>query len=246
MRINKNILRIFFIFAFCFTLFFNFEINSKADIYDESNTLTTEQLNDIKTKIEKIEMSTDYNIIIRFFNSEKPNITEESYYNLLCNWYNNSIAPTLETQPQKLKSVVLIFDFDSRLLEVRSFGKLDYISFYNSKVADTVQSYFIQDNYYEGINYFVENIESEISSKTILKLLIHILISIVIAGIIMFVLVYQSKGKITVNANNYLNKSKTRTLKSRDAYIRTVTSKTKIEKSSSSGGGSGGGRARRC
>ena len=46
----------------------------------------------------------------------------------------------------------------------------------------------------------------------------------------MFVLVYQSKGKIIVSANDYLNKTKTRTNKSRDAYIRTVTTKTKIEK----------------
>lgn len=246
MRINKNILKIFFIFAFCFTLFFNFEINTKADIYDDANILTTEQFNDIKTKIEKIEMSKDYNIIIRFFNSEKPNMSDEAYYNMLVNWYNNTIIPTLESQPEKSKSIVLMFDFDSRILEVRSFGKLNYISFYNSKTADTVQSCFIQDNYYEGINYFVENIESEINSKTIIKLLIHILISIVIAAIIMFVLVYQSKGKITVSVNDYLNKSKTRTLKSRDTYIKTVTTKTKIEKSSGSGGGSGGGRARRC
>lgn len=72
-----------------------------------------------------------------------------------------------------------------------------------------------------------------------LKLWFQLGLSLLVALIIILVMINKSKGRMTVSGNTYLDKNNARILGQYDRYIRTVTTKRKIETSSSGGHGGG-------
>lgn len=76
-----------------------------------------------------------------------------------------------------------------------------------------------------------------------LKLWFQLGVSLLVAVIIILVMINKSKGRMTVSGNTYLDKNNARILGQYDRYIRTVTTKHKIESSSSHGHGGGGGHS---
>lgn len=105
-------------------------------------------------------------------------------------------------------------------------------------------------NYYEASKEYLKRgaryvkISPGINPESFfLKLWFQLLAAFVVSLIIILIMASNSKGKMTVNGANYLDKDNSHVLGQYDRYIRTVTTKRKIESSSSSGGGghSGGG-----
>lgn len=74
-----------------------------------------------------------------------------------------------------------------------------------------------------------------------LKLWFQLVLGFGISLIIILIMVHNSKGKMTVNGNSYLDEAHSRVLGRYDRYIRTTTTRTKISSSSGGGGGSHGG-----
>ncbi|WNF35025.1 TPM domain-containing protein [Bacillaceae bacterium IKA-2] len=75
----------------------------------------------------------------------------------------------------------------------------------------------------------------------LLKLWFQILVSILIAGVIVFIMIYRSGGRVTTSAGTYLDASNSKVTKRRDTYVRTTITKVKkpSNKNNSSGGGGG-------
>ena len=96
----------------------------------------------------------------------------------------------------------------------------------------------------DNLNYS-ENYYNETKIKGMfLGVLFNLLISTVIAGIIVMIMVINSKGKVTVNQNTYLDPKSSRVLGHWDRYIRTtVTKKPKPKENNNSTSRGGGGRS---
>lgn len=120
----------------------------------------------------------------------------------------------------------------------------------NDERCDLLFSYCKEDlsagNYYDASKIFVNKgtryvaISPNINPESFfLKLWFQILAALIISLIIILIMASNSKGKMTVNGIDYLDKNNSRILGQYDRYIRTTTTRRKIE--SSSGGGHGGG-----
>ena len=95
----------------------------------------------------------------------------------------------------------------------------------------------------DNLNYN-ENYYNETKRKgAFFSVLFNLLISTVIAGIIVMIMVINSKGKVTVNQNTYLDPKNSRVLGHWDRYIRTVVTKKHKPKENNSSSSGGGGRS---
>ena len=95
----------------------------------------------------------------------------------------------------------------------------------------------------DNLNYN-ENYYNETKTKgAFFSILFNLLISTVIAGIIVMIMVINSKGKVTVNQNTYLDPKNSRVLGHWDRYIRTVVTKKHKPKENNSSSSGGGGRS---
>lgn len=99
-------------------------------------------------------------------------------------------------------------------------------------------------NYYDACVKYLElaykyvNIATFMDPDSLfLQLWFQIAFAFLISLIIILVMAHNSKGKMTVNANSYLDDAHSRVLGRYDRYVRTTTTRTKISSSSSSGGG---------
>lgn len=116
--------------------------------------------------------------------------------------------------------------FSTYIFEVDKYMSIEATSDYVHTEEDNL-------NYNENYYY-----EEETGSSFVFNLLI----SAGIAAIIVIIMLVNSKGKVTVNRNTYMDPKTSRLLGHWDRYIRTTTTKRrKPQENHSSGGGSRGG-----
>lgn len=73
------------------------------------------------------------------------------------------------------------------------------------------------------------------------KLWFQLAVAIGVAAVTVGIMAYRSGGRVTVNANTYLDKSRSRIIRQTDHFVNKTVSRTKIERSSGGGGGGFGG-----
>lgn len=138
-----------------------------------------------------------------------------------------------------------------------SSGKEDY-SVYKDDIRDAIEAFLERldyysdaspkDNYYDSGNgeyYYYKGKELYITSAMpvsyrLRPLVFAVPIGIIAAVIYYFVMKSTYKFKPSANPSVYVSSEETRFKRREDRFIRTYTTKTKIESSSSGGGGGGG------
>lgn len=68
--------------------------------------------------------------------------------------------------------------------------------------------------------------------------------AVVVAGVITGLMAYRSGGRVTVNAQTYINREQSKVLSRSDRFLHQTITKRKIPKNNSGGGGGGGGMTR--
>lgn len=141
----------------------------------------------------------------------------------------------------------------------REYGRYAYISGYEEGsykmsndrcdlLFEKVKPDLSSGNYYSAAVLFLEKVTKYVKVKEgvnpesiFFKLWFQIVISLAIGGIIILIMIHNSKGKMTASGSTYIDPGNSKVLGHYDRYIRTVTTKTRIQSSSGGGGRSGGG-----
>ncbi|GIO25143.1 YgcG family protein [Oceanobacillus sp. J11TS1] len=102
------------------------------------------------------------------------------------------------------------------------------------------------DNFYDASLLYFEKVDRYMDVNPIvspdsifLQTWFHLLAAVIIGVIIVGSMIFNMGGRVTVNANTYLDANNSRVKSKSDRYLRKSVTKTKIQKNS--GGGSGGG-----
>ncbi len=150
-------------------------------------------------------------------------------------------------------SVVFLLSFEERDYAIATQGiAFDIFTEYASNNAvDHFISYISAENYYHGFNEFLTQAEAKINhyydtgyayGSEPISIVTYILIAFVIAVVIALITVFILKSQLNTavpkgSAGDYL--SNFRLDQSRDIFLYSTVTKTKIEKSSGGGGGGG-------
>jgi len=120
---------------------------------------------------------------------------------------------------------------------------LQEVDYYVNLEPTTTYQHTEQDNQNYNEDYYTDRQNSNSKTSFAAKSLRNLAIAVVMAVVIVFIMAYNSGGRMTANQGVYLDASHSRILGQYDHYIRTTTTRVPKPKpqNNSSGGGFGGG-----
>ncbi|MCG7408767.1 TPM domain-containing protein [Paenibacillus sp. ACRRX] len=217
--------------------------NIKQLIYDEAGLLSQEEYNEINALANQYGVEREADIIIVTVNNESPTdvkrMTQEFY---------DEHAPGYD-KPHG-NAVILTLDMNSRELYLAGFYKaklylnderLDHI---RDKIAPDLTNgdYKLAFEKYIQTAHKYMGFKPEVNPNNIFyNVWIQLGISVILGGIIVTAMVLRSGGRITVNSRTYEDAATSGLVDYEDRYLRSNTTKRKIEKSSNGGSSGGGG-----
>ncbi len=119
---------------------------------------------------------------------------------------------------------------------------LQEVDYYVNLEPTTTYQHTEQDNQDYNEDYYADSQSSDSETSFAAKSLRNLAIAVVMAVVIVFIMAYNSGGRMTANQSVYLDASHSRILGQYDHYIRTTTTRVpKPKPQNNSGGGFGGG-----
>lgn len=217
--------------------------NTKKTIYDFAGLLNkdeVQQLEEISNKYSS-ERETDF-IILTTNDTKGKDIVKymQDFYDENALGYDKPHGNT----------AILTIDMQHRDVYLAGFYKAK--KYLDDSRLDLIREKITPDlsdgNYYDAFETFIKTsykymgFEPGVNPDNILfNIWFQILSSIGIAGIVVGIMLYNTGGKVTINARTYEDTNTSEVLQRKDQYIRTSISKQKIQKNDNNGGGGGGG-----
>lgn len=219
------------------------EASTKRLIFDEAGLLNETEIRELSALASKYGAKRETDILIYTTlnpdNNDVEVMTEDFY---------QSHAPGYD-KPHG-NAVILTMDMRNREVYLAGFYKAetyldnDRLSRIRSKITADLSA----GNYERAFRKYIETsyrymgFDPEVNPDNMLyNGLFQLSFSLTFAGLIVGTMVYRSGGRVTVDRRTYEDASQSGVIAKRDRYLRTTTSKTKIEKGSSGGGGGSGG-----
>lgn len=235
---------------------------SKTDcrhIYDELNLFSSTRKSELEELAKKYSEKRGINFIvftIAYETEENAGYSDPIYYDTIdaSEWFYDSL---IESYGDDYEDCIIFTinivdpnDYNKRYADISGQGdaKIKMDDERCSLLFSRLKSDLSDGDYYGAVLKFLKKgakyvaISPNLNPESVfLKLWFQILSSLFASMIIILIMAFNSKGKMTVSGANYLDKDNSRILGQYDRYIRTVTTKRKIESSSGGGGGGHGG-----
>lgn len=215
---------------------------AKSDIYidDQADLFTSTEEDDLTSKMKKLQNKYETDMVILTMdgrNGLSAKQVIDDYVDAHCD--DGTLSEDV---------VISLRDVSDRWIEIRSYGKAEtYIT--NSRVdtiLDDMTPELKADNYYDAYLTYLDDVNTYLGKhpNPLTWLWVQLLIGLGLGAIITFVMVFNTRGKITTNSHTYLDQQHSGLVAKRDMYVTTTVKRTHIPKSSgSSGGRSSGGRS---
>jgi uncharacterized protein len=219
--------------------------NQKQYIYDDARLLTEEEAAQLEmlANEQSLERNTAF-VIITLNGTEGKTITQymEDFYDERALGYDQPHGNT----------ALLIMDMKERDVYLAGFKRAEqYLdSGRLEMIRNKITPKLSEGEYYWAFSSFINTAhdymgyEPGVNPENILfKWWFQLAASIILAGVLVALMAFRTGGKVTVNANTYINKKQSAVINEHDQYIRkTVTRVKKPSNPSGGGGGGGGGR----
>ncbi len=250
--IRSNMLKRGLLFLLPLLLFLSWGISAQAEstnqkhyIYDDAKLLTEEETAQLETLASErsMERNTAF-VIITLNGTEGKSITQymEDFYDEQALGYDQPHGNT----------ALLIMDMQERDVYLAGFKKAEqYLdSGRLEMIRNKITPALSEGDYFQAFSSFINTAhdymgyEPGVNPENILfKWWFQLAAAIILAGVIVALMAFRTGGRVTVNANTYINKKQSTVINEHDQYIRkTVTRVKKPSNPSGGGGGGGGGR----
>lgn len=147
-------------------------------------------------------------------------------------------------------TAILTIDLAQRDVFLAGFGKAEtYLDDGRlDQIRHKITPYLSAGDYAKAFEMFIElshdymGYRPGVNPENVLfKTWFQLVVAIGVAAIVVGLMAYRSGGRVTVNANTYLDKSRSRVVSHSDRFVNQTVSRTKIQKQSGGGGGGFGG-----
>lgn len=217
--------------------------SSKQLIFDEAGLLNETEIRELSALANKYGAQRETDILI--FTTTNPDNTDVV---VMTQDFYDTHAPGYD-KPHG-NAVILTMDMRNREVYLAGFYKAE--TYLDNDRLSRIRSKMTADlsdgNYERAFRKYIETsyrymgFDPEVNPDNMLyNGLFQLSFSLTLAGLIVGMMVYRSGGRITVDRRTYEDASQSGVLARKDQYLRTTTSKTKIEKRSGGGGGGFGG-----
>ena len=147
-------------------------------------------------------------------------------------------------------TAILAIDLQVRDVYLAGFKKAE--TYLDDGRLDKIRGKITPDlsagNYYDAFTDFITLSHQYMGFRPgvnpdnlLFKLWFQLAVALGIAAIVVGIMAYRSGGRVTVNAQTYLDRGDSKVISHYDNFVNQVVTRTKIVKSSSGGGGGGGG-----
>lgn len=238
--------RFSFIMLFIFIIFNTSPVvaeeMSSQKVYDFAGLLTPTEVAELESLSNKYSQKREVDIIILTTNdTQGKDVVKymEDFYDEQGLGYDKAHGNT----------AILTVDMQHRESYVAGFYKgEEYLD--NSRcdlIQDKITPYLSNGDYYQAFETYIElsyeymGVKPGVNPENLLfKLWFQVLISITIAGVIVFIMAYNSGGRVSTGSSTYLDTNNSGIINQKDIFVRTTT--TKRKKPSNNNNGRGGGR----
>ncbi len=216
---------------------------AKQRIYDDAGLLSDSEVKELEKLAEKHGAKRDTDFIILTTNNEENKdvmVFMQDFYDEQAPGYDKPHGNT----------AILTLDMKNRDVYVAGFYKAKtYLDDHRATlVREKITPDLSDGNYYKAFQSFIKTsskymgIRPGVNPDNILfNLWFQIFASIAVAGAAVWIMAFNTGGRVTVNARTYQDNENTRVNQRSDQYIRTSTTKRKKPSNKSSGSGFSGG-----
>lgn len=212
--------------------------SAEQHVYDDANLLSTKEIEQLKALATQYEEEHDTKFVILTTNDTKgkgfKKYTQDFYDE---HFDGGNVA-------------IITVDMKDREIYIAGFYKAkEYID--NTRIEhilDKVQPQIANENYFEAFETFLHISDEYMGIRPgvdpelfIFKWQYQVVIALGLAGFVLWIMIRNSGGKVTVNERTYMNAKDSRILKRRDVYLRKTVTKRRKPKNNGGSGGSGGG-----
>jgi uncharacterized protein len=147
-------------------------------------------------------------------------------------------------------AAILAIDLQARDVFLAGFGIAEtYLDDERlDRIRNKITPYLTEGRYYEAFSKYISlshdymGYEPGVNPENILfKWWFQIAVALAVAGVTVGMMAYRSGGRVTVNAQTYMDANRSQVLDRYDNFVNQTVTRTKIQKNTSSGGGGGGG-----
>lgn len=220
-------------------------------VYDYADELSDTEEADLEERAEDYYQKTGYHLLVVITNTRAEySYTATASLEADCEQYSEAFYQDFVNTYGSSARDCAIFTLDTssnRYADVSGQGKVkerldDHrCTLVFEKMYDALHAnnwYAACDTYYKTVSRYMKITPGINPNSIFLNIYFQLLLSFVIGGIIIFLFVHNSGGKMTVNSHTYLAPNQSKVINGHDHYIRTAEHRTKRSSSSSSGGGS--------
>lgn len=250
---NKKRLLIMLITMFALALALPYSTGEAASadkqrIFDYGKLLTDKEKSHLEKKaaLYSEKRKTDF-IIITHKREEDPMITAETY---MANFYDDK-APGYDEKYGNTAILSYIDDVPGeRDIYIGGFKKAEK-TLKSSRIEtllDKVVPYLANDQYAEGFELYLDKayeysgVRFGINPESVfLKTWFQLLVAVAIGAVVLWGMLRNVGGKITVSGATYNDSGQTQLLDKEDRFIRTTVTRVRKPENNNSGGGGGGG-----
>ncbi len=209
---------------------------AKQRVFDEAELLSPSEITSLQARLDEIS---------REYNSDFLVVTKKKLDGTSIQFFANQF---FEQNGNKQGSgAILAISMQERDINFTAFGKIyDQHKRRLDKIRASVGKFMTAKLYHEGFMHFAELVRPPgfFTKFFIIARYPHPWVAALILTVIVVVfLAYNHKGTITVGSSTYAVPGAFDLISSEDRYLRTTTTRVKIQSSKSSGGGGGGGRS---
>lgn len=237
--------KVSFIMLFIFIIFNTSPVAateiSSQKVYDFAGLLTPTEVAELESLSNKYSQKREVDIIILTTNdTQGKDVVQymEDFYDEKGLGYDKAHGNT----------AILTLDMQNRESYVAGFYKgEEYLD--NSRcdlIQDKITPYLSSGDYYKAFETYIElsyeymGVKPGVNPENLLfKLWFQVLISLAIAGVIVFIMAYNSGGRVSTGGNTYLDANNSGITNQKDVFVRTTTTKRRKPSNNSNGGGGG-------
>ncbi len=213
--------------------------SSYGYVFDKAGLLTDTEKANLESRIEQISAEKQVAIVILTVDDAEGKsqvAVADDFYDQNGFGYGGSQGP----------GILYLIDMDNRQLHISTAGTA--ITYFTDaridKILDDAQPEVVDGDYGASCDAFLDGVEKYMNLDPNAKepmgvfgVLVRLLIAIAAGGVVTFLMVHQSGGKVTVNANNYFVSSSANLLDKKDVFRNRTVSRRVIPKDNDNDGG---------
>lgn len=238
----KKLVSVSILFATLFLLFGSSTVGAQEQrIYDDADLLTAKQVEALESQAEAYfdEWQTDFIII-----------TTKDADDLDIMVYMQNFAKELAEKYNRKEDNMAVFAIDMKTRDFYLGGYGLGEEYLDNERLDMlnqrVTPYLVEGNYYGAFETFFEKSDEYLGVRPgvnpesiFLNTFFQLAVAVGLGGIIVFIMAYNSGGRVTVTSGTYMDHNNSKIVQKRDSYLRKTVTKRKKPSNNNSGGGGG-------